>query len=142
MEEAGVYKITLYENNSVNITYDGSGAITSISTSGDTIDLTNCVNQPRLEVGMNSANNNTLLFDYVISAELHDFSAASYTILEQIYESTYGWIPEIEYYNGTKILINDPFFGESNDLDANVSMSYSLEIKPRKESTKIYKFFA
>lgn len=41
MEQAGIYKITLYENKGVSILYNSDGSIYSLENTGDTIEITN-----------------------------------------------------------------------------------------------------
>lgn len=141
MELAGVNSIKFYENKGLSITYDGNGKVTNISNTGETIDFNECLNNPKFEFNLNGARNNNLLYDYILNGELNDIGVDSYEKLAYFYESIYGWIPEISLNNGEKILINDPFFGESEDLNTNVSHTYFLEIKPRALTNKKYLFF-
>ena len=135
MEQAGVENIKLYENKGVSIIYNASGKITSISNTGDTIEL-DSVNDPKFKFNTNPSDNNDLIFDYILTGYLYDMDIDTFDKLEMLYESAYGWIPEIELQNTEKILINDPFFGEAEKLETNISHDYFLEIKPRQMSDK------
>jgi len=142
MEQAGINSIKFYENKGLSITLDASDKITAISNTGRTIDFDECINQPQLEILLDESKNNDILFDYTINGTLLDISTESYNNLEFFLENIYGWIPEIDLKNGQKILLNDPFFGESEDLNINESHSYFLEIKPRVVSNNKPIYFA
>ncbi len=136
MQQAGLNNITLYENNGISITYDSLGKISNITTTGNTIELEECLNRPMFEFDCVPDNNNNLFWDYMITSILNDISLDTYNKLESLYQSIYGWIPKIELKSGDIILLNDPFFGESDELDTNETNTFELEIKPRIQTNK------
>jgi hypothetical protein len=142
MEQAGINDITLYENNGITITYDENGEILSVSSTGDTLELDGCLNRPLFEFECEPNNNNTLNWGYLITAILEGITESNQDELERLHESIYGWIPKIELKSGKTILLNDPFFATSDDLNTSQDHVYFLEISPRTTSNKKPLYFA
>ena len=115
MIQAGLHKITLYENNSLHINYDSF----EITSSGDIIELSE---NPKILIDPQAVNIN-----YRIEARIDGFSNE---ITEKINNSTYGWIAKLDFFNLETKVIEKPFIRpQANDLNNNISNSRIIELE-------------
>ncbi|MCP4764346.1 MAG: hypothetical protein GY870_21410 [archaeon] len=131
MEQAGLYKINLYENKGVSVTYDSEKDISSLTNSGEVLDFETNLNKNKFSDNLSSANNNLLLNEYVIGIELNGIASAM-ELLEKLNNSIYGWIPVFEFMDGQKKTILTPFFQNAPEVNTSVSHTFKGEMKPRK----------
>lgn len=129
MQQAGLNSIVLYENKDVSLTYDASGNVSDISNSGAVITIENDENRPRLSQDIDSAANNDLLMNYIFDFLVFDFDQD--TILSFLSTSIYGFIPVFNMNDSDVFLVNQPFFAEVGELNAQSSNSWPVSLTPR-----------
>ncbi len=142
MDQAGLNKITFYENDGFSITFNASGEVTAMSTTGDTIELEYCDNMPKLKMNVTPGNNNILLYDYSLNANINDLTTANFQEIQDLLNNTSGWIPKFDFNNGKSKVVNQCFKASNIDeLDNNVSNTFKTFLKtPIKTRTRIVNF--
>ena len=115
MTQAGLHKITLYENKEVLINFDTFDIITQ----GQQIELNDF---PKLIIDPQSVNIN-----YKISAQLDNFDQE---LVNNINDSVYGWIALFEFLDLEKKIVEKPFFRLVNsDLDTNIANVRTINLE-------------
>jgi len=131
-EQAGIYRITLYEAKGLLIEYIDNNTIRSISNTGATITLENS-DCNTMELGYNfehrRSGNNKLTYKNTIIWKQLDLNGTNLSLIDQLKTSIYGWIPVIEFYNNTQKIIENPFRYTTASIDNNVSNHYNIELK-------------
>lgn len=134
MEQAGIFKITLYEDKNLTFTYPDitdENTITGVNSEGETIELVQCYDIPKLDFKTLNAENNDIVNEYQIIINIDDLTQETFDLIETISNSLYGWIPVIEQYNNNSFCILTPFkVNEYNDMNTNVSHNFLLTLKP------------
>jgi hypothetical protein len=130
MEQAGVYRITLYENKDLTLLFTGDD-VTNIISSGAVIPIENdnCETQEisLVQQPQRSANNK-LKYRSRIDWLLFDYSIERLQLINQIKQSIYGWIAKIDFYNSSSKVIPSPLrFIEA--LNDNNSSSFGISIE-------------
>lgn len=130
-EQAGIYKISLYENKDLSFDYTGVGSITGINYGGNLIEIENsndntCMLSLVQTPERNS--NNELRYNSTISYILYDYSVENLQVIQKLKQSIYGWIALIEFYNGDLKIINTPLRFDNSAMK-NESNSFSIELK-------------
>lgn len=130
MEQAGVYRVTLYENKDLNFVYQ-AGNVVAIVNDGDIINIENSdcntsdiglVQEPQRN------NNNRVKYRSTLNYILYDYSIEQLQLIEKIKKSIYGWIAKIEFYNqDTKVIPNPLRFNAANMT--NISNSFAVTIE-------------
>lgn len=115
MSQAGLNKITLYENRNLIINF----GIFTVTNSGNIIELTD-----RPKIIIEPKFTNVLL---TLSAQLNDLNQP---VIDMINNSVYGWVAKFDYLDLTTKIIETPFFNaDFTDLKSNVSNSRSINLK-------------
>ena len=115
MEQAGLYKITLYENKDLLINYD----LFSISNSGEIIELEN---RPKLEIEPEKG-----VIKYKIFEQLNDLNQPNIDIINN---TIYGWIAKFDFLDNTTKIIDKAFFKEQmTALNTNNSNSREINLE-------------
>ena len=133
ISQAGIAKITLYENKGFTFLYDSEGNIilSSISNTGDTLEFVTEDNSIKLSNKIEPAGNNTILNDYTLMLVLDGLEQTTFDKIEKFRSSIYGWIPVIEFMDNQTKLINVPFFEKVDSVDTQVSHTFNIEMKPQ-----------
>ena len=129
-QQAGLYKLTLYEAKDISIVWVNSEEIDSISNSGEALEF-DTENNTQFTDALEAAFNNLVINDYNIQFGL--FGLDKVSIVEKLNNSIYGWIPVFEFMNTQNKALIVPFFGFSEQVNANTSHSYKISLKPRKK---------
>jgi len=130
-QQAGLYKLKLYEAKDISIAYVDSEQISSISNSGEVLEF-DTENYNTFQDALETAFNNLLRNDYSIAFEL--FGWGQISIVEKLNNSIYGWVPVFEFMDTQNKVLILPFYGVSGTVDTNTSHSYNVSLKPRKKS--------
>lgn len=142
MEQAGVYKIVLYENKGLEFVYYG-GKFTDITNTGDilTINSDGC-ETGRIEFIQNPERNDNNKLQYLseISYVLYDYSKANLQLLRSIKRSIYGWIAVLYFYDNNIRAIPTPFVFDQSRI-GNESNSFAIELVNEIASAKPIDFF-
>ena len=135
MEQAGLNKITLYENKDIVYHYPDTSnpyEIDSISNSGDIITFDLCTEMPQLNFKSSPAENNELFQLYNLIITLDGLQQSILDKIQTISESIYGWVPYLEFMNATKQVIPVPFWtNKVNDLNTSTSHHFVLNLSNR-----------
>lgn len=129
--QAGLYKLTLYEAKEIGIVYNSSGELVSIVNSGEILSF-DTENNTEFADALESAFNNLVRNDYSIEFKL--FGLDQISIVEQLNNSIYGWVPVFEFMDTQDKALIVPFFGVSDGVKTNTSHSYKISLKPRKNT--------
>ena len=140
-EQSGVNSIVFYEDNGISVEYNSQGYITSLTSTGNTIEFTECSNEGSFEYECNPSSNNALLWDYLITGKIEDFGLSSDDKVNSLTTSIYGWKPKISLKNGQTLFFKDVFFAVVDDIDTSNSHVYVLELTPRNPSDNEPIFF-
>jgi hypothetical protein len=133
MEQAGIYKITLYENKGVSILYNSDGSIYSLENTGDTIEITN-EQKPFMNITPNRSRNNKLSFTYNLNFNIYKISKTVTAEINQLKKSVYGWLAKINYYNQDIKFLNTPLFFDSSNINNNSANYYPITLNNRTSS--------
>lgn len=132
IEQAGVYKITLYENKGVSVTYNQDGSVQTFSTTGDIIVLENS-DCDTMELGLSFTSkrnaNNKLKYKHTVTWTQLGLDNDNIELINTLKQSIYGWIVELEMYNGEiRRIITNPvkFIDASIKNDSN---SYNIVLE-------------
>ena len=136
MEQAGLYKLDLYENKGVIITWIDKETFSSIANTGIVINVTNDLT-PVFSADLSGAFNNELKFTYKFNYVLNDLSGVNFAEIEVLSESVYGFLAVGTYQNGKTFLINTPFFGVFDPVDTQVSHSFKILLETRKPTSAL-----
>ncbi len=133
-EQAGVYKITLYENNDLILVYSevDDNTILSLGNITNTIEIDNddCETQEiNYSFEHQRSANNRLKYLNTISWLLIGLNDSNLDTISQLKKSIYGWIAKIDFYNGDRKIIDNPFRFIMSSIDNNESNSYMIELK-------------
>ena len=132
IEQAGVYKITLYENKDVVLNYIDSENIDNITTSGQTIEIENSDDETinlKLEFDVSQSDNNKTFYKHLLTLIKFGYDNETLEYFNDICDSIYGWIPKIEFYNGDIKVYTNPFKSNNSDGDTNISMSIGVNLE-------------
>ena len=129
--QAGIYKLDLYENKYFVPTYDANGKITSFTYSGEVINLETNENEPKYSNDLSPGENNNIINDTTLNFNLNGLDPDVYNEIEKLQQSIYGWISVIEFMDNQKYIILEPFFPEVGTLNAQVSHTFNIDMKPR-----------
>lgn len=114
-KQAGLKKITLYENKNAIINYDTF----SIITDGNVIEIEHF---PELIVTPD-----LVVINYKIFAQLNDLNKED---VDTINDSVYGWIAQFEFHDLTTKVVDRPFFREEmSNLNTNISHSRKINLE-------------
>jgi len=125
-EQAGIYKINLYENKGLNLIYNDDGYIESITTTGQTISLTNC-QEIKMDVEQVRNKNNKLSFIYNLEYFIFDLTFDKIDEILNLKSSIYGWMPELYFYNNNRKFVNEPLKYNNSELP-NTSNSFTIKL--------------
>lgn len=128
-EQAGIYRLVLYENKDLGVVYNQDGSVQSLSNSGDVIEIENS-DENTVGLGMTltpkkSANNK---LKYKHSITWSQFGLDNSDVINTLKCSIYGWIPEIEFYNNKKSVLLNPIKFIESSINNNVSNSYEIAL--------------
>jgi hypothetical protein len=129
-EQAGVYKIVLYEDKDLSYVYSG-GDIVQINNTSTSITLENsdCDTQElNYSFEYKRSPNNRLRYKNKITWLTLGLNDENIEQIRQIKQSIYGWIALIEFYNGLSKVIKQPLRFMNSAINNNLSNSYSIEI--------------
>lgn len=117
-EQGGIYKITLVENNNLNVAYSDATTIQGIGSSGETIELTDCENNVlNYKDKMFTGANDLLMHDYEITLSIFDLELTTFDILDDL-SSIFGFSAILYFRNGEDKVLLSPLFLE-NSFDYN-----------------------
>jgi len=132
IEQAGIYRVTLYENKGLSIIFIDNNTVRNVTTSGATIVIENsdCETMNiKLEFEHRRAASNKLKYLNTLSWILLGLTDDNIDLIAQLKESIYSWVPVIEFYNNDQKIITNPFLFDGSEIDNNVSNSFNIELK-------------
>jgi len=131
-EQAGIYRITLYEAKGLSITYADAQTIKSITNIGATITLENS-DCNTMELGYNfehrRSGNNKLTYKNAITWKQIGLNNSNLDLINILKQSIYGWVPVLEFYNNSQKIIENPFKFVDSSIDNNVSNHYNIQLQ-------------
>jgi hypothetical protein len=131
MYQAGVKKITLYENKGIAFTfYDAlnSNAITNLTSTGQVIVIEN-EQQPTFDISLTFSKRGRLLSDYEIKHYLYGLTKENYSALQSLTTSIFGWCFLIEFYDGTYKFYDTPIYCRESKINPHQEMSFEVVLK-------------
>lgn len=134
-EQSGLYRIDLYENINVNISYDATGKVASIVNSGRFLSLNDNDNyllnyQDEQTIGRN----NKIIHTY--SLPFYIFNFDNFDLLSEI-GSHWGWIPVLYFRNESKQVIPSPvFLIEETEYIENQTQVYPVTLRTQTPTFK------
>jgi len=125
-QQAGIYKIDLYENNGVLIQKNNGGIVKGITNTGETI---NIVNDDQIQFSIEQARNRNNRIGYIYELEyyLYNLNITNINQVLSIKQSIYGWLPVIYYQSGETYLLNEPLIFDSSETP-NESNHYRIKL--------------
>lgn len=141
MSQAGVYKISLYENKGVSFTYPDASdlfSVTGLTNTGEVIEITND-QRIDFDFDIKTGDNAKILFDYTLKFFLFDLTVATIQEAQKIKESVYGWLLLVTFYDGTTKFYNVPFFcPDDAPIKIQDSMAFEVTLKNRVPSSLFF----
>lgn len=131
VEQAGIYRIVLYENKDVNLVFRPDGSIEGISNAGDILTLENSDEDTReLDLILNPRKNknNKLRYKHTIIWKQLGLDSSNFEIINTLKNSIYGWLAKIEFYNNTEKIITNPFRFNESSINNNISNHYEIAL--------------
>ena len=131
MYQAGIKKITLYENKGISfVFYDAgdSSKITDLSNSGEVITLEN-LNRPEFDIKVMLSNSGFVLNEYTLNFLFFGLTLVNFNQLFKLKTSVYGWCVLVEFYDGTIKFYNTPLFCKKSDIKPHEEMSFTVELE-------------
>lgn len=138
MEQAGIYRVNLYETKNLILGYpelDNSNKIIGIQTDGDIINLEN---EQRIKFNFNPKINKNYKtsYDFELNFYQFDLTIDNILLIEQLMGSIYGWSALLIFYNYTAKFIKAPLFLEEAPINTNESHHFDLVLKNRVPSNQ------
>lgn len=130
--QAGIYKITLYENKNIVLNYSDSKTVKSIATGGDIIEIenSNCeTSDLRFTIQSRQSANNKRTYQHTLIWKRFGYIQDVIDQIEQIRNSIYGWIPVINFYNTENRIILNPFKPIDGSVNTNISHHFELQLR-------------
>ena len=126
-EQSGIYKIDLYENIGVNVTYDESGEIQIITTTGNTINLTQCENYTfNYKDAITQGKNDKITHNHQVFFNVYGYN--SFDMLNSV-NSVFGYFAVLYFNNDDIKLIPSPIFIDQEiTYDEATSQTYALTL--------------
>ena len=133
IQQSGVAKLTLYENKNFNYSIDNADSINAntITNSGDVFEYNTNDNDIEYQQNVPTAENNNVLFEHVLNLEINNLTIENYNQLQRLNSSIYGWIPEIEFMDGTRKVIEVPFWITIREFNSQQTHTFFVELRPR-----------
>lgn len=131
VEQAGIYRIILYENKGVDLVYRDANTIREISNTGDVVTLENSDDDTmELDFTFKSKRsaNNKLSYKHTIIWKQLGLDDSNIDLINTLKKSIYGWIPVIEFYNKSQKIITNPFRFTESIIDNNISNHYEITL--------------
>ena len=144
-QQAGIKRITLYENKDISFTFwdvNNERAITNILSAGNVISI-DYNQKPEFEETVKISKSGEILFKYLLKYFILNYTTDDLLSIEMILNSIYGWCPLIEYYDGTIKFYNSILYLDETSIKQQKEMSFELELNTRVDSSeKFYEFTA
>lgn len=111
LEQAGIYKLTLFENDNAVLVYnDSSGTdIVRIDTDGQIITIEYCDTPTFKREVINSSNYSTSFIDTIAFA-LKNFNNTTNNLIDTLKDSRFGWIVKMEFLKGEIVVLPTPMY--------------------------------
>lgn len=139
MYQAGINRITLYENKSLNFEFWNSfdnNAITNITNEGEIIVVENN-QQPEYEIIINKFERE-ITFDLNLKFLLMGLLNSNIDLHRQLSNSIYGWCALIEFYDGEIRFYNVPLTMSKSGIKPQTEMIFEIILKNDVEFTESY----
>lgn len=131
-EQAGIYRIVLYEAKDISFSYTNNNTIRSISNTGSIIEIEN-YNDSTIDLNFTfthrRSGNNKLQYKNTLIWKQIGLNDSNLDLISQLKTSIYGWVPVIEFYNKSKKIIDNPLKFKSSEIDNNLSNHYNITIE-------------
>lgn len=131
MYQAGIKRITLYENKGITFNfYDGVNlnSINNLSGQGVILVLEN-EQQPRFDIEHTFSKSGKLLSDYKLEFYLFGLLQDNYDLLQTFSTSFYGWCFLVEFYDNSYKFYNTPIYYTPSKINPHVAMNYEVTLK-------------
>lgn len=126
-QQAGIYAVTLYERNSLILTYTDENTISNIATSGQTVFLDYC-DKIKFRYDCTEGKNLNLLYNYFIDFIYDGLTETIKAQINTIKDSIYGWSVLIEYINGEYWFIDELMELNETEVDTGQSHTFQLQL--------------
>ena len=132
MYQAGLRKLTLYENTGIVLIKDIDGSILSISTAGHQVDIT-ADQRPTLKINAVTGKNREILYEYFYEFYLFGLIDDTLDLFEILKKSLNGFVAVAYFNDSTNIFYyNIPVYCvEDSEMDTNQSMTFHVKLQTR-----------
>lgn len=133
MEQAGVYKIDLYEGKGINILYNNLVYVESVINSGLVYEI---VNNDNIAFSVNRirTNNNKLGYSYNLDYYIYNLTSESLDKIESLKSSIYGWYIKLHFYDGSIRFVNKLMVFQPQENERNNYFKINLQSRVTNES--------
>ena len=126
-EQSGIFKVVLYENTGISLTFVDETDISAISTGGQTVTL-DCDNMLLNYISNQLVSeNNKITYLHTITAKIYDLTIEILDEIEAL-NSLFGWIPVIFFRNDETKIIRTPIFLQDTDFDSKETHVFDIEL--------------
>jgi len=138
ISQAGLYKLTLYENKSFSFLYNADGTIDfdSISNTGDVLGFETNDNRNKYSNEIKTARNNDIVNSHKLEFWINGLIQSNLDTLEKLQSTIYGWVPVMEFMDNQIYLVNAPFFLVVLPFQSQVTHTFKLEMITRISSLR------
>ena len=140
MQQAGFWKLDLYEDKDLTYLFLDADTIVNLATSGELLQFNNA-DEPKLNTNPIMNANYFQAFDYKIEFFIEDYNEAAIEMLQKISESIYGFRPLLYFYDARLEFLDETFFIEETSINPNDSFNFFVKMSTRQPSKKILKTY-
>lgn len=145
MYQAGIKNITLYENKGIDFYFWDANDLTqisNISSLGSVISIEN-MQRPVFDIETKLLKIGKVGHDFKLKFLLFGLTVDNYNLIEQLFNSIYGWCFLVEFYDGSFRFYNTPLFVKDEKIKPHDEMSFELNmINPVSSLEKHYEYTA
>lgn len=139
MYQAGIKKISLYENDGIKFYHFNpldKQDITDLSSSGAIVVIENN-QQPSFDCKLAFSNQGELTFSYSLEFFLYGYFSANLGIINQLKRSIYGWCMLVEFYDGTFKFFNNPIYFRQSEIKPHSEMAINIKASTAVPTRKV-----
>jgi len=137
MEQSGIYRIDLYENNGIQYVYQQDELeIYSVITSGEIISLTQCENNNLNFIDKEVGKGRNLKHEYEIAFYDYDLTDDTLDNIETL-NNINGWIAVLYFRKQEKRILQVPLFFNQTELDINKTHYFEISLKTQQLTEKV-----
>ena len=136
-EQAGIWKILLYERKDLTFNYpsiSNNQAISNITNTGSKYSIT--LDQEAYIIVRTKVNGNyKVAYEYELNFMLNDYTINNLLFIKELRQSKYGWSPYLYMHNADEKFINSALYFVDSEINNNISNSFKVKMTTKIPTT-------